>query len=254
MAPVRTKQKTFPTEDNSVLKHRQQRKGQGSNALPGVQKIKASIRQTKRLLSKASPFNSKHDNLAADVRVETERRLKSLESDLQRVELAKKERQFAVRYHKVKFFERQKVVRKINQTKKRMGSSEIKSALSELRVDLNYILHYPKTKKYISLFPPEARKGETRPTAEESANSNAQKEEIRSWIREKMVVGELPAKPEETKSQNVTVAMPHPQQPGKAKSKAENNRGTSATKPTDDVGQDPFFGDDGDEESDESSD
>ncbi|KAM6502600.1 DUF2361 domain containing protein [Amanita muscaria] len=248
MAPVRTKQKASSTEDNSVSKHRQQRKGQGSNAFPGVQKIKASIRQTKRLLSK--------DNLAADVRVKTERRLKSLESDLQRVELAKKERQFAVRYHKVKFFERQKVVRKINQTKKRMEasrSSEIKSALSELRVDLNYILHYPKTKKYISLFPPEARKGETRPTAEESANSNAQKEEIRSWIREKMVVGELPAKPEETKSQNVSVAMPHPQQPGKAKSKAENNGETSAKKPTDDVRQDPFFGDDGDEESDESS-
>ncbi|KAJ3006673.1 hypothetical protein NUW54_g3844 [Trametes sanguinea] len=44
-----------------------------SNALPGVQKIKAAIRQTRRLLAK--------DNLAADVRVTTERRLKSLEAE-----------------------------------------------------------------------------------------------------------------------------------------------------------------------------
>jgi hypothetical protein len=44
------------------------------------------------------------DNLAADVRVETERRLKALEADLEAAELGKKERTLAVRYHKVKFF------------------------------------------------------------------------------------------------------------------------------------------------------
>lgn len=44
------------------------------------------------------------DNLAADVRVETERRFKALEADLHEAESAKKERALAVRYHKVKFF------------------------------------------------------------------------------------------------------------------------------------------------------
>jgi hypothetical protein len=44
------------------------------------------------------------DNLAADVRVETERRLKSLQADLEHAEAANKERAVAVRYHKVKFF------------------------------------------------------------------------------------------------------------------------------------------------------
>jgi rRNA-processing protein Efg1 len=43
-------------------------------------------------------------DVAPDVRVETERRLKALEADLARSELAKKERTLAIRYHKVKFF------------------------------------------------------------------------------------------------------------------------------------------------------
>ena len=44
------------------------------------------------------------DKLAADVRVETERRLKALEADLAKAERARKERTMAQRYHKVKFF------------------------------------------------------------------------------------------------------------------------------------------------------
>lgn len=47
---------------------------------------------------------SLQDNLAADVRVETERRLKALEAELAQAELANRERTMATRYHKVKFF------------------------------------------------------------------------------------------------------------------------------------------------------
>lgn len=98
------------------------------------------------------------------MRVETERRLKALEAELQVAEAAKKERTLAVRYHKVKFFgenipppflgdrpdfvtERQKVIRKIKQAQNRLGQAERKSEkkkvnadIRELRVDLNYIL------------------------------------------------------------------------------------------------------------------
>jgi len=97
------------------------------------------------------------------VRVETERRLRALEAELQVAEVAKKERTLAVRYHKVKFFgenvphsltiaaefvtERQKVIRKIKQAQNRLGHAEGKSEkkkinaeVQELRVDLNYIL------------------------------------------------------------------------------------------------------------------
>ena len=44
------------------------------------------------------------ENLAANVRVETERRLKALEAELGQAEQAKKERTLSVKYHKVKFF------------------------------------------------------------------------------------------------------------------------------------------------------
>ncbi|EGO26373.1 hypothetical protein SERLADRAFT_384967 [Serpula lacrymans var. lacrymans S7.9] len=52
--------------------------------------------QARRLLAK--------ENVAADLRVETERRLKALEADLGRAEASRKERSLAVRYHKIKFF------------------------------------------------------------------------------------------------------------------------------------------------------
>ncbi|KAI0740875.1 hypothetical protein C8Q76DRAFT_587656, partial [Earliella scabrosa] len=173
---------------------------QSSNALPGVQKIKAALRQTRRLLAK--------DTLAADVRVATERRLKSLEADLAKAEQARLERTMATRYHKIKFFERQKVVRKLVQAQKQLAAAvekkerkKLEARVAELRVDLNYILHYPKTKKYISLFPPEVRKGEgtgkekEREDAEKS-ETDRQREEIRRWIRRQMDAGALSWEPE----------------------------------------------------------
>ncbi|KAF7289210.1 hypothetical protein MIND_01382200 [Mycena indigotica] len=162
-------------------KHRAKHTLQEANATPGLQKIKASLRQTRRLLAK--------DNLAGDVRAETERRLKALETDLAAAERGKKERTMAVRYHKVKFFERQKVLRKLTQVKKQHPVPE--EALHTLRVDLNYILHYPKTKKYISLFPPELRKGES---SEPSVDTG--REQVREWVRQRMETGEMAAEPE----------------------------------------------------------
>lgn len=88
------------------------------------------------------------------MRVETERRLKSLQKDLEKAEIANKEKGLAMRYHKVKFFgessllsyrttlkheiERQKLLRKINQAKKQTPTDE--DRLFALRVDLNYVL------------------------------------------------------------------------------------------------------------------
>ena len=51
--------------------------------------------------------------------------------------------------------------------------------------------HYPKTKKYISLFPPELRKGES-----QDVEVDAGREEVRAWIRTQMDSGELRAEPE----------------------------------------------------------
>ncbi|KAF8806619.1 hypothetical protein BYT27DRAFT_7191172 [Phlegmacium glaucopus] len=182
-------------------KHRKSRNNLHSEptSTPGVQKVKALLRQTRRLLAK--------DNLAANVRVETERRQKALEAELGQAEQGKKERALSVRYHKVKFFERQKVTRKLKQTKKCLEKADssheketIAANIHELRVDLNYVLHYPRTKKYISLFPPEVRKGAEVDTSvsssTESQKTIEEREKVREWIREQMEKGGLPTEPD----------------------------------------------------------
>jgi len=122
--------------DGKVYKPKQNPDG---NAVPGVQKIKAALRQTRRLLAK--------DKLAADVRTKTERRLKALEKDLAEAERVRKERTLAGKYRRVKFFERQKVTRKLNKVKKQLEESKdkkeqkkLKKELQSLRIDLNYVL------------------------------------------------------------------------------------------------------------------
>ncbi|KAJ4471529.1 hypothetical protein J3R30DRAFT_3710073 [Lentinula aciculospora] len=201
MAPLRTEKSTTRTVSSShpVAGPSKQRKKRPTSysepsVLPGVQKIKAIIRQTKRLLAK--------DKLAADVRVTSERKLKSLEADLAKAELSRKERALSTRYHKVKFFERQKVVRKINQTKRKLSEADLAnrqtldSDLYERRVELNYINHYPKTKKYISLFPPVVRNN-LQTTNSPSIEPEQERDEVKRWIREQMTAGTLPAEPED---------------------------------------------------------
>jgi hypothetical protein len=116
--------------------------------------------------------------------------------------------------------ERQKVTRKLKQAKARLESANgsereaVASEVSALRVDLNYTLvrsqsfflgyhltaytwkHYPKSQKYISLFPPEIRKGTTAPSPAEAATTAKAREEIRSSIRLCMGKGELSVEPE----------------------------------------------------------
>ncbi|KAF9262676.1 hypothetical protein L218DRAFT_973478 [Marasmius fiardii PR-910] len=210
MGPIRTQKHSHRSSASKQPHYKQKSKPTSNrtnsdpNAISGVQKIKAAIRQARRLLAK--------DRLNADVRVQTERKLKSLEADLTKAEESRKEKTLATRYHKVKFFERQKVCRKIKQLKRKVSEAtkdssenQLQSELFDLRVDLNYILHYPKTKKYISLFPPEVRQGqEIMADDPDSATTNAEREETRNWIREQMEKRHLPNEPELTLQQDGT--------------------------------------------------
>ncbi|KAH8103430.1 hypothetical protein BXZ70DRAFT_925574 [Cristinia sonorae] len=265
MPPTRTKDSPSSYPSSSAgkshhSKHKRSTKGHKPNhdnvspsATPGVQKIKGLLRQARRLLKK--------DKLAADVRQATERKIRALEKDLADAERARKERTMATRYHKIKFFERQKVTRKISQVKRQLGEcsdktekKSLKRLLLELRVDLNYIQHYPKTKKYISLFPPEVRgsdvsdhkdKGKSKDdSSEPKADTDAQREALREQIREMMERGELSAEPEtETSAERGTSALDHHMDAGMAEAvpKSESAKGPSA------VEEDAFFGNDSDE-------
>ncbi|EJT49005.1 hypothetical protein A1Q1_01916 [Trichosporon asahii var. asahii CBS 2479] len=123
--------------------------------LPGVNKLKAQLRQARRLLAK--------DKLDSGIKVATERRIKSLENDLRLAERRGVEKKNGQKYHAVKFFERQKLLRFIKRTSKEQAEYEAKGKekkakksgekLVEARIMLNYVLNFPNTQKYISLFP-----------------------------------------------------------------------------------------------------
>ncbi|KAG7091296.1 hypothetical protein E1B28_010342 [Marasmius oreades] len=248
MGPVRTEKHSQHPSSSTKGKTNSNRTNSDPNVLPGVQKIKAAMRQARRLLAK--------DKLDADVRVHTERKLKSLELDLAKAEESRRERTFATKYHKIKFFERQKVSRKIKQAKRKLAEDEdsskqrLQSELFDLRVDLNYILHYPKTKKYISLFPPEVRKGQEKP-ADDSAATNAERGEVRNWIREQMEKGALPGEPESTLQQENGITKkrvalkPHVKWDKHEVEQADESDSYARGEEKDD-----FFGDDDDEDED----
>ncbi|KAH8980757.1 hypothetical protein EDB86DRAFT_511463 [Lactarius hatsudake] len=201
MAPIRSKDlKNEEVSTANQTKSRKHKRMQNEDAPLGVSKIKSALRQTRRLLAK--------EGLAADVRVESERKLKALETDLVAAERANKERALATRYHKAKFFDRQKLVRKIKQTQKRLEedgvSSKVRKALGaelfELRVDLNYVLNYPRLEKYISLFPPDVRQTEGAAAPVHSVGSSSatddKREALREWVRGQMRAGEMASEPE----------------------------------------------------------
>ncbi|CAG8541423.1 12003_t:CDS:2 [Acaulospora colombiana] len=197
--------------------HFRKRKPKGVDELPGVQKIKSSIRQTKRLLAK--------DNLDADVRVTTERRLKSLENDLAKAELARTEKTMAARYHKVKLspFRRNvyqgtdtsqisrssSLIKRLLETPldadgEKLGKKEKKALEKELvekRIDLNYIT----AKKYISLYPNSTEDGsdDGKNSAEEvpngvnsTAETDQQRQGLRDAVKAAMESGEMSGEPE----------------------------------------------------------
>ncbi|VDB88515.1 unnamed protein product [Peniophora sp. CBMAI 1063] len=214
MAPVRTHDAVSTADPKSTHerphKRRRVQTAQSTEpSAPGVSKLKASLRQTRRLLAK--------DFLAADVRVDTERRLHALEAELAAAEQANKERAMATKYHRIKFFDRKKLLRRVKQVQRQLGAEELSSkerkklerTLGDLRVDLNYVTHYPKAERYISLFPPEVRQhdhdSEEAHTVEpihmhkgqEPENAtDKRREELRAWIRERMEAGEFAREPE----------------------------------------------------------
>lgn len=72
------------------------------------------------------------------------------------------ERKYAIRYHKVKFFERVKLERRIKKKEKEIAQAKggagkgdeterLHEDLKRLKEDLAYVVHFPKAEKYISI-------------------------------------------------------------------------------------------------------
>ncbi|GEM06535.1 rRNA-processing protein EFG1 [Rhodotorula toruloides] len=152
-----------------------------------VSKLKAQLRQTKRLLARS--------DLNPDVRVTSERRLVVLEEELAKAEQSNKEKKMVQRYRGVKFFERQKLLRKIKQAKKQLaslpGNADVEKTLLEARIDLYYVLRYPKTEKYIALFPDGTFVPHSPSILSEASPSEQKRQTLRQRIRRQIERGEL---------------------------------------------------------------
>ncbi|BGO93079.1 hypothetical protein NBRC10512_003264 [Rhodotorula toruloides] len=159
----------------------------GSVPTGSVSKLKAQLRQTKRLLAR--------DDLNPDVRVTSERRLVVLEEELAKAEQSNKEKKMVQRYRGVKFFERQKLLRKIKQAKKQLeplpGNADVEKTLLEARIDLYYVLRYPKTEKYIALFPDGTFVPHTSSIPSDASPSEQKRQTLRQQIRRQIEKGEL---------------------------------------------------------------
>lgn len=121
----------------------------------GASKTRKKMRDIERLLKK--------DTLPAHVRVENERALKALGVELQNTQHNLKAKQNAKKYHMVRFFEKKKAIRKLKQARKILedtASTEVRKDIKKARkvvkhseVDIVYVMLFPKTEKYISLYP-----------------------------------------------------------------------------------------------------
>ncbi|KAI9294801.1 hypothetical protein K502DRAFT_365525 [Neoconidiobolus thromboides FSU 785] len=176
-------------EADSKPKHQSFKKlnGENTEAVTKAKNLKKSLRDTIRLLKKP--------NLSTQVKVEMERKLKALQIQIEESELEKKLKENRDKYKMVMFFEKKKVERKIKKIEKELmeiddddkkGSLELE--LLEANVDLNYILHFPMTEKYISLYPNNAAEDQS------GTKSDIRKTEIREQIKLQVLEGKLPKK------------------------------------------------------------
>ncbi|PKI85860.1 Efg1p [Malassezia vespertilionis] len=127
-------------------------------------------------------------------RIDAERRLHALERELESKQQAQKERTLASRYHKVKFFERQKLCRRIAQLRRaRNGDVDKKAAKKKLAAlqTLRMFLHY------VMLFPHDKRTGEpVAPSEDAPDKAHREAAEFLRRVRKQMKKGVLAAEPE----------------------------------------------------------
>ncbi|KAG0605548.1 hypothetical protein M758_9G067600 [Ceratodon purpureus] len=142
-------------------------RGRGGRGVGGVRKenekkksklvsTKNQIRSIERLLKKELP---------AAVKEAQQKRLEELKLQSDSHVRAELERKMALRYRRVKFFERRKIERRIRRLEKQQRAllenlsedhttqlETVADQLHQLKEDLEYIRFFPKTEKYISLY------------------------------------------------------------------------------------------------------
>lgn len=121
-----------------------------------VNDLKSRIRSLRRLLEH-------NDDLPATIRVEKERALQSAQHELAETERAKKRSEMIGRWHKVRFFERQRATKRLKRARKELdgaggeGREGVQRRVEEAEVEVNYAVFFPLEREYVPLFPKKKR-------------------------------------------------------------------------------------------------
>lgn len=161
MATKRAAPHVHPSRQDQVPAEPRRKKRKPDNAGPRsyqkahpVNDLKSEIRSLKRLLART-------ESLPADVRVEKERALQTAQHELEQRQKAKQRSEMIGRYHKVRFFDRQKATKRLKRARKELQAREdgdedrmdLARRVEDAEVDVNYAQYYPLDMHYIPLFP-----------------------------------------------------------------------------------------------------
>ena len=156
----------------------------------GLPSTKKQARSLERLLRRSA--SSSGGTLPANVVKEKEEAVRQLAEKAAVNKRTERERHFSKKYHKVKFFERLKVEKRIGMLRKQLAEasvaarrSPLEEQLREAEHDLLYVQHFPRHKKYLSLFP-----------SEENPFVAKQRARIRAMLVRRSAEGTLETKPE----------------------------------------------------------
>ena len=176
MATKRPAHDVHPSRQEQVPRDSNPRKRQKPDNLSGtksfkkarpVNELKTSIRNIKRLLERDVAEKSmgeaggKNKPLPPKVRISKERELASAQHELAESQAAEKRSKMIARYHKVRFFDRQKATKRLKRARKAMKEveddavrrEELAREADECELDVQYAMYYPLDVPYVALYP-----------------------------------------------------------------------------------------------------
>ena len=174
------------------------------------------------------------------LRQSMEKRLATLREESEANRRKHQEKKYAMRYHKIRFFERIKIERQISKILKQLKENPedddvrrgLKKRLVAAEEDLEYVLHFPKGEKYVSLLK-EAEESEAQEHLE------AERKRLRAKVKQKLLDNAIVNEPDEGQGQKHPIRM-------EGSSDEDNSPSTSDTfapgdTQNDDIEHDDFF-------------
>lgn len=126
-----------------------------------INDLKTSIRNLRRLLDRAPDATTGKEALPPKIRIAKERELASAQHELAESQAAEARSKMIARYHKVRFFDRQKATKRLKRARKAMKEVEddagererLALEADECELDVQYAMYYPLDVAYVALYP-----------------------------------------------------------------------------------------------------